>query len=633
MRSTAETYDDGMPGRIRDEDIAEVRARARIDEVVSEHVTLRSAGGGSLKGLCPFHDERSPSFHVTPAKGVYHCFGCQAGGDVLTFLMEVESLTFVEAVEKLAARTGVQLRYIEGGPAVRRDDGKRNKLLAVNAAAADFFVAALASDKGGQAREILARRGFDPGAVVDFGVGFAPPGWQNLADHLRKAGIDSGDLLAAGLVAQGNRGVYDRFRNRLVWPIRDLSGDIVGFGARRVDDAEDSPKYLNTPETPLYHKSEVLYGLDRARRHIAKQQQVVIVEGYTDVMAAHLAGVTTAVATCGTAFGDGHLRVLRRLLMDDDTGGGQIVFTFDSDEAGRQAAIRAFESHQGFMGSTYVAVDPHGLDPADLRLQHGDQAVQDMLARRVPLVEFVLRDLVAGVDVRTAEGRSLGVRRIVPVIAGIGDSMLRAEYARVSAGWLGLPEDTVAAEVARVGRSGRSRVVPAAAAGGTEGTSAAPVRASPTSDTPLERATIQALLQAPKAAGQWLTLLEPAAFDHPGYSQAMRMLADVGGPGPGEDERVWAGRLLDAAPDDRIRGGVRSLMVEPVPADLTDSRYVVSLVARMLDRDAQRRQRGVLAELNGTARLSDQQRRDLQGQYRALDDYRMQLREYLTGGS
>ena len=443
-----------MTGRIRDEDIAEVRARTRIDEVVSEHVTLRPAGGGSLKGLCPFHDERSPSFHVTPSKGLYHCFGCQAGGDAITFLTELEGLSFTEAVEKLAARAGLQLRYEEGGSAPQRDRGERARLLGANRRAADFFAEQLAAPGGAEARELLAERGFDADALAAFGVGFAPDSWNALIDHLRRAGVDQQAMLAAGLVAQGSRGTYDRFRGRIMWPIRDLSGDVVGFGARRMGEDKDSPKYLNTPETPLYKKSQVLYGLDLARRTIAKTQQVIVVEGYTDVMAAHLAGVTNAVATCGTAFGEGHISVLRRLLLDEVGSRGQVIFTFDSDEAGRRAALRAFENDQRFLTSTYVAVDPHGLDPADLRQHHGDEAVRGLVERRVPLFEFALRSAIEGVDVSTVEGRTAGMRAVVPIIAGIRDSAVRPEYARVAAGWLGLPEETVLSAVRRGGEVG-----------------------------------------------------------------------------------------------------------------------------------------------------------------------------------
>ncbi len=380
-----------MAGRIRDEDIALVRERARIDEVVREYVTLKSAGGGSLKGLCPFHDERSPSFHVTPARGMFYCFGCGEGGDVLTFLQKMDHLSFAEAVEKLADKTGVELRYAEGGAAVNRQQGQRTRLVEAHKVAAAFYVKQLAAPEAEAGRGFLLERGFDGDAAAHFGVGYAPKGWDALTKHLRGQGFSDAELLAGGLVSQGNRGVYDRFRGRLVWPIRDLGGDVIGFGARRLYDDDEGPKYLNTPETPIYKKSQVLYGIDLARRDISKGQQAVIVEGYTDVMACHLAGLTTAVATCGTAFGSEHIKVLRRLLMDDDQMRGSVVFTFDGDAAGQKAALRAFGEDQRFVTQTYVAVEPTGLDPCDLRIQRGDEAVTDLVNRRVPLFEFAVR--------------------------------------------------------------------------------------------------------------------------------------------------------------------------------------------------------------------------------------------------
>ncbi len=610
-----------MTGRIRQEDIAEVRGRTRIEEIIGEHVTLRSAGGGSLKGLCPFHDERSPSFHVTPSKGLYHCFGCQAGGDAIAFLMEHQGLSFAEAVERLAARAGVQLRYEEGTAPPSGAAGQRSRLLQANRAAAAFFTEQWQTPAGQQARDLMASRGFDADACRDFGVGFAPKGWDGLIGALRRGGIDAEAMVAAGLVIQGNRGPYDRFRGRIVWPIKDLSGDIVGFGARRLDDAEDSPKYLNTPETLLYKKSQVLYGIDRARRSIAKTQQVVVVEGYTDVMAAHLAGVTNAVATCGTAFGAEHVAVLRRLLLDDDSSRGEVVFTFDSDEAGQNAALRAFASEQQFLTSTYVAVEPSGLDPADLRQERGDQAVRDLVARRVPLFEFALRSAVAGVDVATAEGRMAGLRRAVPIIAGIRDRALRPEYARIAAGWLGLPERTVSDAVRQSGRAprqGRKQEAGAALPSG------------------LERDALRALLHVPGAAGGWLGSLEASAFDVPAYRSAYEVLLVAGAPDDDEPDARWIERVLAEAPED-LRVLLRALAVEPLPVitgpadgDEGAGRYAISLMARLLDRDAARRLDGLSAQLSQPQAAEAQVRRRLQEQYRAIAALRQQLQPIIT---
>jgi DNA primase len=359
-----------VPGRIRNEDIALVRERSPIADVIGEHVQLRNAGGGNLKGICPFHDEKSPSLSVTPARGLYHCFGCQAGGDVIRFVQDIEHVDFSDAVERLAARVGIQLRYEEGGaPVAGPNRGQRQRLIDAHSAAAAFYAAQLSSAEAAPAREFLTSRGFDGVVAARFGCGFAPSEWDVLTRHLLANGFRGDELTLAGLSREGGRGgLIDRFHRRLLWPIRDTAGEVVGFGARRLfDDDRVEAKYLNTPETPIYKKSQLLYGVDLAKKEIARKHQAVIVEGYTDVMACHLAGVTTAVATCGTAFGSDHVSMLRRLLMDSDAT-GEVIFTFDGDAAGMKAAERAFADDQKFVAQTFVAIEPTGLDPCDLRL-------------------------------------------------------------------------------------------------------------------------------------------------------------------------------------------------------------------------------------------------------------------------
>uniref|UniRef100_UPI00404ACAA2 DNA primase n=1 Tax=Candidatus Planktophila sp. TaxID=2175601 RepID=UPI00404ACAA2 len=420
-----------MSGRIRDEDVAYIRDRAPIDEIVGEYVQLKSAGGGQKKGLCPFHDEKSPSFHVTPSKGYFHCFGCQTGGDVIAFLMKIDHLTFTETIERLADRMGYTLRYDEGGPSTPAfSAGARSRLIAANTEAARFYQEQLnTSPDAAHGRDLLTKRGFDKEACMQFGVGFAPDEWDALTKHLRAQGYSIDELETAGLSKMGQRGPIDRFRNRLTWPIRDISGDVVGFGCRKLasDEEDQGPKYLNTPETPVYKKSQVLYGLDAAKKEIAKKRQAVIVEGYTDVMAAQLAGITTAVATCGTAFGADHIRILRRLLMDDDSFRGEVIFTFDGDAAGQKAALRAFSEDQKFVTQTFVAVEPDGLDPCELRQQKGDLALRDLIARRVPLFEFAIRAELAHHKLDSAEGRVNALNAAAPLVAQIRDKSLRPE--------------------------------------------------------------------------------------------------------------------------------------------------------------------------------------------------------------
>lgn len=603
-----------MSGLIAASDIATVRERVRLDEIVSEHVTLRNAGGGSLKGLCPFHEERSPSFHVTPAKGLYYCFGCGEGGDAIDFLMAMEHVSFAEAVEKLAGRTGVTLHYEGGSPGQRSDHGKRAALLAVNAAAATFFAAELSRPAGQQARQFLAERGFPEESWRDFGVGYAPR--TGLVVHLRKAGFDERSIVESGVAGRGEGRTYDRFRDRVVWPIRDLSGDVVGFGARRLGE-DGGPKYLNTPETLVYKKSNVLFGAYEARKDIAKQQQVVIVEGYTDVMACHLAGVTTAVATCGTAFGSGHVKVLRRLLLDD--GGAKVTFTFDGDAAGRKAALRAYEEDQQFAAMTYVAVARDGLDPCDLRLQAGDSAVQDLVGSRTPLFEFVLRSTISELDLRTAEGRTAAIKGVTPVLAGIKDTTLRPEYARQVAGWLGVDAGELMASLASRGRGG-----------GDAGQSRRPQRSAGTGRGEggmLEWRALQVLLQVPDLVVDWLDSLDADAFADPRAQAVYAAIAAAGLDGLGGGE--WIRRVVDNCADDEQRRQVRAMIASPLPADPVGEEFAVGVVAHLLYEAAARRAGDLRAALGAPEVLGDTPRSmailsDLQ----ELETYRRSLRNY-----
>ena len=436
-----------MAGLIKREDIDEVRQRTDIKEVVDGYVTLKGAGLGSYKGLCPFHDERSPSFTVRPQVGRYHCFGCGEDGDVISFVQKLDHTSFHEAVEKLAARIGFELRYEDGGSGPNREDvGRRQRLLDAHKVADEFFRAQLLTPGATEGRNFLHERGFDRAAADQFGVGYAPQGWDSLLKHLRGKGYTDPELKLTGMFSEGGRGIYDRFRGRLIWPIRDIAGDTIGFGARKLYEDDQGPKYLNTPETALYKKSQVLYGIDLAKRNIAKDRQLVVVEGYTDVMACHLAGIPTAVATCGTAFGTEHIKIARRLLSDDGSG-GEVIFTFDGDAAGQKAALRAFEEDQRFVAQTYVAVEPSGADPCELRQSKGDAAVRDLIGTRRPLFEFAIRAALKRHNLDTVEGRIAALRESAPVVAQIRDAGIRPAYARELAGWLGMPVEEVSRAV------------------------------------------------------------------------------------------------------------------------------------------------------------------------------------------
>ena len=606
--------------RIKDEDVVAVRDRARIDEVAREYVTLKSAGGGSYKGLCPFHDERTASFHVTPSKGLYHCFSCQEGGDVITFVRKVDNLTFSEAVEKLAAKYGIQLRYEEGSVRPDRDKGQRTRLVEAHAAATTFYRHQLRTDSAATARGFLQKRGFDEAAWDQFGVGFAPRGWDSLTNHLRAAGFTDAELLAGGLVAQGNRGVYDRFRGRLVWPIRDVGGETIGFGARKLFDDDEGPKYLNTPETPIYRKSTVLYGVDLARREIARKQQVVVVEGYTDVMACHLSGVTTAVATCGTAFGAEHIKVLRRLLLDTADSTAQVIFTFDGDAAGQKAALRAFADEQRFVSQTFVAIEPNGLDPCDLRQHHGPTAVQALIDARVPMFEFVIKSALAKHNLGTADGRVAALKEAAPIIASIRDTALRPEYARTAAGWLGLDVEAVRSAVDALSRRGTQN---AQAARSSESGPLDPAVA-------VERELLSCVLQTPESLGRWYESVEPTAYLLEEHQAIHRAIVAAGGPTAAIDDATWVDSILSGLPTDDIRAVARGLAVRPMPVDEPDSRYATSLVARLLELDAVRQ----IASLRSQVQRDEAEGRDAttaMSRLMALEQYRRSLREQVFG--
>ncbi len=418
-----------MAKRIPQADIDEVLSRVSIVDVVGDYVALKSSGNGEFKGLCPFHGEKSPSFGVSATKNVWHCFGCGEGGNLFQFLNRIDSLGFVEAVEKLAARVGYTLHYEEGG-AASPELSIRARVLEANAAAAKFFASRLADEEAEPGRLFLKGRGFDKAAADLFGVGWAPKGWTGLSDHLKSLGFSEDEMLTAALVSKKEKGCYDRFRGRLIWPIRDSTNAVIGFGARKIFEDDQGPKYLNTSETPVYHKSSVLYGIDLAKREISKTQRVVVVEGYTDVMACHLAGVTTAVATCGTAFGDEHIKVLNRILVTDEKKPAEVIFNFDPDEAGQKAAMRAFASAQKFNALTYIAIGPDGLDPCDLRNERGDAAILEMIAAKRPLVEFAIDRAILAFDLASREGQIAAVRAAAPIVAEITDPILRTSYER-----------------------------------------------------------------------------------------------------------------------------------------------------------------------------------------------------------
>jgi len=589
-----------VAGRINDEDVKAVRDAVPIDAVVSEYLQLRNAGGGNLKGLCPFHDEKSPSFQVSPSKGLFHCFGCQEGGDTIAFVMKVDHLSFSETVERLAAQAGITLRYEEGGYNPSHQRGERIRLVEAHKIAAQFYVDQLDSAEAEIGRKFLAERGFDQAAAAHFGVGYSPAGWDHLTRFLRGKGFTDKELTLSGLSQEGRRGPIDRFRGRLMWPIRDISGEVVGFGARKLRDDDNGPKYLNTPETPIYKKGQVLYGVDLAKKEIAKASRAVVVEGYTDVMACHLAGVTTAIATCGTAFGGDHIKILRRLLMDN--GSARVIFTFDGDAAGQKAALRAFEDDQKFAAETYIAIAPDGMDPCELRLAKGDEAVADLVEPRTPLFEFALRQIVSRYDLETPAGRAAALDEAAPIVARIKNSGAQHEVAVELAGMLGILDTQFV--VKRVGqlarwardRGGRGpapqqRAPQAYAQGGQAqqrpaGGPALNLR-SPAHRT--ERELLKLALQHPQLVSPAFDAYGTDEFTAEPYAAVREAIAYAGGAEQGvQDPSGYLARVREAAPDDMVRAMVTELAVEAIMRRTVDEVYggeqLVQVRLRAVDR-------------------------------------------------
>jgi DNA primase len=632
-----------MAGRIPDRDIAAIRERVRIDEVVGDYVQLRRAGADSLKGLCPFHNEKSPSFHVRPNHGHFHCFGCGEGGDVYAFVQKIEHVSFVEAVELLADRIGYSISYTGAATSVQRDRGSRSRLVAANAAAQEFYAAALESAEAAPARQYLTERNFDADAARHFGCGFAPSGWDSLTKHLQRKGFDFKELEAAGLSREGRRGPMDRFHRRLLWPIRSSAGEVIGFGARRLfDDDPIEAKYVNTPETLLYKKSSALFGIDLAKRDIAKGHQAVVVEGYTDVMAMHLAGVTTAVAACGTAFGSEHLAMLRRLMMDDNFFRGELIYVFDGDEAGRAAALKAFEGEQNLAGQSFVAVASGGMDPCDLRLASGDGALRDLVARRTPLFEFAIRTTLAEMDLDSAEGRVAALRRCVPMVARIKDPTLRDEYARQLAGWVGW--DDVAQVIDRVRgeakspksqrRGGGARRAAAAPTGGSPAESAA-LRPDPGDPTLWpQREALKSALQYPALAGPLFDTLTVESFTHPGYGAVRAAIDAAGGTAAGVAGAQWIDAVRQHTSSAAAAALVSELGVEAIRVDDDDKlpRYISGVLARLQEVWVGRQIAEVKSKLQRMSPVEQgEEYHALFGDLVAMEAYRRSLLEQASG--
>jgi DNA primase len=570
-----------MAGRIRQEDVDAVLARTDIVQVISQYLQLKKSGRDSLTGLCPFHAEKTPSLSVSPAKQAFYCFGCGVGGGVVTFLTKIENLSFAEAVEKLAAAAGIALRYEGQSSAGRRADSRRQILHKALADAASLYHGVLVDGReGADARRYLTDRGITMESVDRFQIGYAPGYPDFLLKRLARSHAPE-LLLEAGLVSSDSSGgLRDRFRGRVMFPIEDLAGNAVGFGGRLLG-GEQAPtnvaKYVNSPDGPVYHKGTLLYNINRAKADIIRSTRAFLVEGYTDVIALDQAGVRTAVATCGTALGEDHIRQLARFTE-------RIVLAFDSDEAGARAAERAFEFHERYPVQLSVLILPAGQDPADFAMARGGEAFLELADAGVPLVHYMIERTLRGRDLSDAEGRSRAIRAGLEIVNRLTDTVERDDYVRMLAdkvlvGHMGDPENSVRLELERM-RSGSPQ-------GAGNGTTRAPrVRSSP--DEEVEWEALKLLVQSPELCGPWRDRLDASRFEKPTHRKAFEALQEIelaGGSAPGG----LATRVHDLK-GEQVARAIAALTVEPARSESEPSRAYAEQIFLRLEEFALKRQ-------------------------------------------
>lgn len=429
-----------------DEVIQSVKDRNDIVEIVSGYVSLRKAGRNYI-GLCPFHSEKTPSFTVSADKQIYYCFGCGKGGDVFSFIEAQEGITFPEAVKRLAERAGIDLPARSAVRADRKGDDERRQLLSVNAEAASYFARELESTSGSAAREYLKNRGLTEAIIKEFGIGYSRPEWDGLLRYLGHRGFSTDLIEKAGLIVKrnGGSGHYDRFRGRIMFPIRDISGNVIAFGGRVMDSS--LPKYMNSPETPLYSKSNTLYGLDRAKEAARRAGYFIIVEGYLDAIACHQYGATNTVATLGTALTEGHLRLLKRFAP-------KVVMIFDSDPAGVRATLKGFELFVGSGLKVNVASLPEGEDPDSFLKTHGYEAFAARLTNSVRLMDFVLAQVVGSGKALPIEQKVERAREMLALVSRMPSGIERDYYIKKTAEALDVAEPVLRQEAAQLSKSG-----------------------------------------------------------------------------------------------------------------------------------------------------------------------------------
>ncbi len=546
--------------RIRQDDVEAVRERTDIVRLVSEYVALKKAGK-SMTAVCPFHTEKTPSFTVDAGKQVYYCFGCGVGGNAFHFLMGVEHLTFPEAVERLARRAGITLRY-EGLTADdRKQMSRRQALYRANAHAAELYHRFLLESKEAEAaRRYLQARGFSRATVETFGIGFAP-GYPDFLLRRTARDVSPELLVEAGLARKDAGGaIRDFFRSRVTFPVHDLAGQSVGFGARLLEG--EGPKYLNSSDTPVYRKSEMLYNLNRAKAEITRAGRAFVVEGYTDVIDLHQAGVPIAVATCGTAVGESHFRLLSRFAR-------RVILAFDSDEAGARAAERAHAFFETYGLEVQVLILPAGLDPADFVTENGAEEFEALAGKAEPLVDYMLERSIRDTDLATPEGKARAWRQALPIVERLTDPVLQGEYAGRLADLVGVGDTEIRRALQSLHERGGSAGPPAE--------EAAVDRRDPVRE--VEKEALKLLVQHPEMARDQLGSLRPDHFAAEQGRQVFAFLLAAGDETAGVVERAGEHGMTEV---------VAELAVEPLKGEATPG-YAKRVFSRLEELSIDRR--------------------------------------------
>jgi len=579
-----------MAGLIKEDDLEQIKDRANIVDIISEQVILKKAGR-TYKGLCPFHQEKTASFSVDPAKQLFHCFGCGEGGDVISFVMKTEGLDFTEAVESLARRLGYAIHYSQVN---NKAIGVKQKLFDINAAAADYFSRALFSRGGRDARDYLKSRGFNKAIAETMSLGFAPDTWEGLKKYLLDRGFSEADILKAALVSRSDGGkVFDRFRGRLIFPIKDIQGRVVGFGARTLSGG--TPKYLNSAETPVYRKGSMFYGLNQAKTAISTQGTAIIVEGYTDLLALKISGFDNVVATCGTAFTLDHFKLISRFTED-------IIFVFDGDNAGITAAERGLElveqmrlpgdnALKKILNSHKIGVKvlvlPEDMDPADYLNKNGAESFRSLISAAKPFTDFYLERIMKRYELSDPNERRKAVSESLLFIKSLSSAVAQEEYLKRTAEIANVSLETLQIDFKSIGDNRPHKKT-------KSNRKETPNKLIRNASSLAETEMLKLILQNPVKSA-FLKELEPTDWQNQGYKQLFTVL---------KSKLEGKGKLnvrdIVHELDDSQKNLVVSLMMEPILAEDKD-RYFLSIYFKIKELSLERRIKGMISELSKAA--------------------------------